>query len=93
MNRFDNAGVIDLAEAVDRDGLDTHAATLFALAERASDLGVSRVLVDVMLSTDEPYVARVRAFTLLTGAVLRRTAARDQHDTLRSRLSAAPIAA
>ena len=72
MNRFDTAAVIDLAEVVDRDGLDAHAATLFALAEQASDLGLSRVLTDVMLSHDEPYVARVRAFVLLSGAIANR---------------------
>lgn len=74
MDRFDTAAVIDLAEVVDRDGLDVHTATLFDLAQRASELGVSRVLMDVMLSADEPYVARVRAFTLLSGAVANRAA-------------------
>lgn len=67
--RFDSAAVVDLAEAVDRDGLDAHAATLFALAERAPGAGVSPVLVDVMLGTDEPYVARLRAFTRVGMAV------------------------
>lgn len=67
--RFDPAAVVDLAEAVDRDGLDAHAATLFALAERAVSAGVSPVLVDVMLGTREPYVARVRAFTRIGLAV------------------------
>lgn len=67
--RFDAAAVVDLAEVVDRDGLDAHAATLFALAERASQAGVSPVLVDVMLGTSEPYVARVRAFTRVGAAV------------------------
>lgn len=67
--RFDAAAVVDLAEVVDRDGLDAHAATLFALAERASEAGVSPVLVDVMLGTGEPYVARLRAFTRVGVAV------------------------
>lgn len=67
--RFDDAAVVALAEAVDRDGLDAHAATLFALAERAPVAGVSPVLVDVMLGTDEPYVARLRAFTRVGMAV------------------------
>lgn len=79
MNRFDTAAVIDLAEVVDRDGLDAHPATLFALAEQAADLGVSRVLTDVMLSHDEPYVARVRAFVLLSGAIANRTARGGRH--------------
>lgn len=87
MNRFDTKAVIDLAEAVDTDGLDAHAATLFALAEQASDLGVSRVLADVMLATDEPYVARVRAFTLLSGAVANRAV------RARSRRLQVPVAA
>jgi hypothetical protein len=72
MNRFDTAAVIDLAEAVDRDGLDAHAATLFALAEQGTAMGLSSVLSDVMLSTEEPYVARVRAFVILSGAVANR---------------------
>ena len=68
--RFDSAAVVDLAEAVDRDGLDVHAATLSALAERASATGVSPVLVDVMLGADEPYVARLRAFVRVGQAVV-----------------------
>lgn len=72
MNRFDTQAVIDLAEAVDHDGLDTHAPSLSALAQQASELGVSPVLQQVMLSADEPYVARVRAFTLMSGAVANR---------------------
>ncbi len=60
--RFDAPAVVDLAEAVERDGLDAHTATLSALATEASAAGVSPVLVDVMLGTDEPYVARLRAF-------------------------------
>lgn len=72
MNRFDTAALIDLAEVVDRDGLDAHAATVSALADQAADLGVSRVLIDVMVSSEEPYVARVRAFVLLSSAVARR---------------------
>ena len=67
--RFDAASVVALAEVVDRDGLDAHAATLFALAQRASATGVSPVLVDVMLGTGEPYVARLRAFTRVGAAV------------------------
>lgn len=72
MNSFDTAAVIDLAEAVQRDGLDAHGATLFALADEAAELGVSRVLVDVMLSTGEPPVARIRAFSLIGAAVAHR---------------------
>lgn len=72
MNRFDTAAVIDLAEAVQRDGLDAHGATLFALADQAAIKGVSRVLVDVMLSAQEPGVARIRAFTLVAAAVAHR---------------------
>jgi hypothetical protein len=68
--RFDSAAVVDLAEAVDRDGLDVHAATLSALAERASATGVSPVLVDVMLGAGEPYVARLRAFVRVGQAVV-----------------------
>ena len=82
MDRFDYAAVIDLAEVVDRDGLDAHTTSISALAERGADLGVSRVLADVMLSTEEPYVARVRAFTLLTGAVVRRGSRAARHDLL-----------
>jgi len=67
--RFDTATLVELAEAVERDGLDAHAATLFALAERAGETGVSRVLVDVMLGVGEPYVARLRAFTRVGVAV------------------------
>lgn len=88
MNRFDTKAVIDLAEAVDRDGLDLHATTLFALAEQASDIGVSRVLRQVMLDTDEPYVARVRAFTLMSGAV----ANRGVRTQLAARRPVAPVA-
>jgi len=68
-DRFSRAGLVDLAEAVERDGLDVHAATLFALAERADLVGVTRVLVDVMLGTGEPEVARLRAFTRVAVAV------------------------
>lgn len=67
--RFDNAAVVDLAEVVDRDGLDAHLDTLAALARRASLSGVSPVLVDVMLGTSEPYVARLRAFVRVGAAV------------------------
>lgn len=67
---FDSAAVVALAEAVDRDGLDAHAATLFALSERASEAGVSPVLVDVMLGAGEPYVARLRAFVRVGQAVV-----------------------
>ena len=67
--RFDSAALVDLAEVVDRDGLDAHAATLFALAERASQVGVSPVLVDVMLGAGEPSVARLRAFARVGSAV------------------------
>lgn len=81
--RFDGDAVAALAEVVDRDGLDAHAATLFALAERASLVGVSPVLVDVMLGAGEPYVARMRAFTRVGMAVASarapRTASRAAH--------------
>jgi|GEM_PF-4650080 len=87
MNRFDTQAVIDLAEAVDHDGLDTHTSSLFALAERAAELGVSPVLQQVMLSLDEPYVARVRAFILMGGAV----ANRDVRGELASRRSTGPV--
>lgn len=69
---FDAASVVALAEVVDRDGLDAHAATLTALAQRASASGVSPVLLDVMLGTGEPYVARLRAFTRVGAAVVSR---------------------
>lgn len=67
--RFDASDLADLGEFVDRDGLDAHAATLFALAERASQVGVSPVLVDVMLGTGEPSVARLRAFARVGSSV------------------------
>lgn len=67
--RFDASDLVDLAEVVDRDGLDPHTATLFALAERASQVGVSPVLVDIMLGTGEPSVARMRAFARVGSAV------------------------
>ena len=67
--RFDTSDLVDLAEVVARDGIDAHAATLFALAERASQVGVSPVLVDIMLGTGEPYVARLRAFARVGSAV------------------------
>lgn len=88
MDRFSTAAVIDLAEVVDRDGLDVHTATLFELAQRASELGVSPVLLDVMLSHDEPYVARVRAFTLLSAAVANR-AVRSELAARRARTAVA----
>lgn len=72
MNRFDVSGLIDLAEAVDRDGLDAHASTLFALAQRAAELGVDPVVPDVMLNSREPSAARLRAFTRLSAVVARR---------------------
>lgn len=77
MNRFDTAAVIDLAEVVERDGLDAHASTLFALADRASAVGVSPVLVGVMLSAHEPAVARMRAFGMVAAAVASRVVRLD----------------
>lgn len=71
MDRLDIPGLVDLAEAVDRDGLEAHAASLFPLAQRALELGVHPVVPDVMLSSAEPYVARVRAFTRLSSVVAR----------------------
>lgn len=71
MDRLDITGLIDLAEAVDRDGLDAHTSTLFALAQRALELGVSPVVPDVMLDSHEPSVARLRAFTRLSAVVAR----------------------
>ncbi|WP_380166766.1 hypothetical protein [Jannaschia sp. R86511] len=92
MNRFDTKAVIDLAEVVDRDGLDAHAATLFALAEQASFAGVSPVLQQVMLSQDEPYVARVRAFVLMSRAVVNR-GGRRVRPADRTLVDATPVAA
>ncbi|MFC5380727.1 hypothetical protein [Aquipuribacter nitratireducens] len=69
---FTPAAVTDLAEAVERDGLDAHAATLFALADRAAVVGVRPVVVGVMLDATEPVVARLRAFTLVAAAVAHR---------------------
>lgn len=69
---FTPAAVTDLAEAVERDGLDAHAATLFALADRAAVVGVRPVVVDVMLDATEPFVARLRAFTITAAAVAHR---------------------
>lgn len=74
MNRFDTAAVIDLAEVVERDGLDAHAATLFCLADQAAELGVSPVLVQVMLGSQEPAVARARAFSRVAAMVAHRNA-------------------
>lgn len=74
MNRFDTAAVIDLAQVVERDGLDAHASTLFALADRATSLGVSDVVISVMLGSEEPFAARLRAFTLVAAAVAHRSA-------------------
>ncbi|WP_336922930.1 hypothetical protein [Aquipuribacter sp. SD81] len=69
---FTGTAVTDLAEAVERDGLDAHAATLFALADRATAVGVRPVVLDVMLDAGEPAVARLRAFTLTAAAVAHR---------------------
>jgi hypothetical protein len=71
---FTPATVTDLAEAVERDGLDAHASTLFALADRAGVVGVRPVVVDVMLDATQPVVARLRAFTITAAAVAHRAA-------------------
>lgn len=74
MNRFDTTSITDLAELVVRDGLDAHPADMFALADRASTLGVSDVLLSVMLSAQEPSVARERAFNRVASVVAHRGA-------------------
>jgi len=86
--RSDASDLVDLAEVVDRDGLDAHAARLSALAERASQVGVSPVLVDVMLGTGEPSVARLRAFARVGSAV-----ANPRRTRTTTRVAAALVAA
>ena len=80
--RFDSSTLVALAEVVDRDGLDAHAATLSHLADCATQVGVSPVLVEVMLGAGEPPVARLRAFARVGSAVT---------DHRRTRTTASPV--
>ncbi len=81
MHQYDTATLIDLAEAVDTDGLDAHVAALFQLADQAVEAGVHPVVPQVMLDVTEPWVARVRAFTKASSAVSRRGGVRSDQRT------------
>ena len=51
-----------LTEQVATSGIDADRIELLMLAHQAQDLGVSRVLIDVMVDEDAPDVVRLRAF-------------------------------
>ena len=56
------ASVSRLTEQVATCGIDADRIELLMLAHQAQDLGVSRVLIDVMIDEDAPAAARLRAY-------------------------------
>ncbi len=56
-----------LADLLVRDGCAPHEAALRYVAGEARDLGLSAVLCDIVESSDEPPIARLRAFGMLAG--------------------------
>ncbi|MBU6245393.1 MAG: hypothetical protein KGP12_09275 [Actinomycetales bacterium] len=62
-------------------GIDADRVALLLLAHQAQDLGVSRVLIDVMVDEDAPEPARLRAY----GRVSSRTCALAGRPVVRER--------
>jgi len=62
-------------------GIDADRVALLLLAHQAQDLGVSRVLIDVMVDEDAPEPARLRAYGRVSSracALASRPAARER---------------
>jgi len=71
------AAIEDLGYAIETHGITADPASLSLLADDARELGVKRVLVDVMVDDFAPPVARVRAFARVSSTV----AAMSQNST------------